>query len=441
LPPRSIDVMSNQQPTPADNFDRAALTAAVGLWLALAAVVAVKNLDNPENHSTFPIFRGAALAWWNGENLYESLYFGSDYRYGPAFAMAILPLAWMPIRAGAALWALANVGIACWATAALCRRILPGVAAPRLRSFVAIAALPPAAHCLYSGQTNLLVFSLAAFAAIALVDERWWLAALLLAIAAHIKVWPLAGALLLTACWPRRLWWRLPLALVAIAALPLLVKPPHAVLDHYVQWYQHVVWQSASRHGGYRDAWTLWETAVGPVNPQVYTLLQLNAAAIAFGLCLRQSFRLPPRRLALFALAAWTTWQLAFGPGTERNTFGLIAPLTGWAVVSAVANQRSGWLMTASYLVTVTASIRGVEELNPWLKTLHPLGVLLFFGWLLWCNTSAIPRSLRARVGWAERSESHHRWKIHGGTRFNRPTLPRNHIGAADSPPCVVSET
>ena len=146
-----------------------------------------------------------------------------------------------------------------------------------------IAALPPAAHCLYAGQTNLLVFSLAAFAAIALVEERWWLAALLMAAAVHIKVWPLAGALLLTACWPRRLWWRLPLGLMAVAALPLLVKPPQAVFDQYVQWYQHVAGQSGNRHPGYsRCLRTTWEAVVGPVNPFVYTMVQFAAAAIAF---------------------------------------------------------------------------------------------------------------------------------------------------------------
>ena len=91
--------MSNQHLTPADKLDRAARAAAIGLWLALAAVVVAKNLHDPENHSTFPIFRGAALAWWNGENVYDSLYFGSDYRYGPAFALAICPLAWLPCRA------------------------------------------------------------------------------------------------------------------------------------------------------------------------------------------------------------------------------------------------------------------------------------------------------------------------------------------------------
>ena len=29
---------------------------AIGLWIALAAIVAVKTLQNPENHSTYPIF-------------------------------------------------------------------------------------------------------------------------------------------------------------------------------------------------------------------------------------------------------------------------------------------------------------------------------------------------------------------------------------------------
>ncbi len=373
--------MSSQPPTPADKRDRAVRAAAIALWLALAAIVAVKSLLDPENHSTFPIFRGAALAWWNGENVYDRLYFGSDYRYGPTFAMAILPLARMPYRVGAVLWALLNVGVAHWATSTLCRRSFPVTATPLLRNCVLIAALPPAAHCLYSGQTNLLVFSLVSFAAIALVDRRWWLAAVLLSAAVHVKVWPLAGALLLTACWPRRLWWRLPLALLTVAALPLLVKSPQLALDQYVQWYHHVVGQSPNRHPGYRDAWTVWETLIGSVNLQLYVLAQLAAGLLVLGLCLHERLRLSPSRMALFAVAAWTSWQLILGPGTERNTFGLIAPLTGWALVAAIARGRAVPLIASSYLITVLSSIRGVEELNPWLKTLHPVGVLLFFLW------------------------------------------------------------
>ena len=334
--------MMNRQALHPDRLDQLARGLAIGLWIALAVIITVKTVQNPDNHNTYPIYRDAARAWWNGENVYDSFYFGSDYRYGPSFAMAILPLAWLPDLAGAVIWALLNVGIAYWATAAICRRILPGVETPRLRNFVLVAAILPAAHCLYASQTNVLVFALAAFAAIAILDKRWWLAALLLAIDVHIKVWPLAVALLFMTCWPRRLTWRLPIALLAVAALPLLVKPPPVVLEQYVQWYQHVAGLVSNRHLAYRDAWTIWELISSPVNPRLYSLLQLAGAATMFGFCLRQSFRLKPQRLVLFVLACWTTWQLFFGPGTERNTFSLIAPLTGWAVVVAVAEPPGG---------------------------------------------------------------------------------------------------
>ena len=380
--------MMNRQASHPDRLDQLARGLAIGLWIALAVIIAVKTIQNPDNHNTYPIYRDAARAWWHGENVYDAVYFGSDYRYGPSFAMAILPLAWLPDLAGAVIWALLNVGIAYWATAAICRRILPGMATPRLRNFVLVATILPAAHCLYASQTNVLVFALAAFAAIAILDKRWWLAALLLAIDVHIKVWPLAVALLFMTCWPRRLTWRLPIALLAVAALPLLVKPPRVVLEQYVQWYQHVAGLVSNRHLAYRDAWTIWELISSPVNPRLYSLLQLAGAAAMFGLCLRQSFRLKPQRLVLFVLVCWTSWQLVFGPGTERNTFSLIAPLTGWAVVVAVAERRAAWLMVSSYLLALAPAMRGIEDLHRILQIMHPLGVLLFFAWFLWWNGS-----------------------------------------------------
>ena len=186
-----------------------------------------------------------------------------DYRYGPSFAMVLGPIAWLPYKIGAVLWALMNVGVAFWAIWALARRVLPGMQSPLARNLLLAVSVFPSAHCLYSSQTNLLVFSLVAFAAIAILDERWWLAALLLAIPVHIKVWPLAGALLLAACWPRRLAWRLPIALAAVAALPLLAKPPAWVCQQYIQWYRHLVGPAQIRHT-YRDAWTIWELISSP---------------------------------------------------------------------------------------------------------------------------------------------------------------------------------
>ncbi len=357
---------------------------AIGLWVALAVVVVIKTAQNPKNHSTYPLFRDASLKWWQGVNVYDRGIFADDYRYGPSFAMVMGPLAWLPCQAGAVIWVLMNVGIAVWATLALTRRVFPGVPTPLARNLVLAAAVFPSVHCLYSSQTNLMVFALVGFAGIAILDKRWWLAAFLLAIPVHIKVWPLAAALLLAACWPRRLAWRLPIAFVAVAALPLLVKSPPWVWEQYVQWYHYLIGPTQIRHS-YRDAWTICELVVGPqrVVPQWYERLQLATAATALGLCLWQARRLTPARTVLFVLACWTTWQLVFGPGTERNTFALIAPLAGWALVVAVLERRAVWLMTLSYALMIIASIGWVEDIRPCLLAMHPVGVMLFFAWFL----------------------------------------------------------
>ena len=232
------DFMASPLDQRSNGLTRLCERLAITLWLILAVVIAGKTLQNPKNHSTYPLFYEASVAWWNGVYVYDRNVFADDYRYGPSFAMVLGAIACLPLGIRATVWALMNVGIALWATMSLARRVLPGMQSPLSRNLLLAVSVFPSADCLYSGQTNLLVFSLVAFAAIAILDERWWLAAVLLAIPIHIKVWPLAGALLLTACWPRRLAWRLPIALAAVAALPLLAKPPAWVCEQYVEWYR-----------------------------------------------------------------------------------------------------------------------------------------------------------------------------------------------------------
>ncbi len=66
-----------------ERISKAAGGLAIGLWLALAVVIAGKTAQNPENHSTYPLFHAATLAWWDGVNVYERAVFGGQYRYGP----------------------------------------------------------------------------------------------------------------------------------------------------------------------------------------------------------------------------------------------------------------------------------------------------------------------------------------------------------------------
>ena len=144
-------------------------------------------------------------------NVYDFDVFGADYRYGPSFALVFCPLAWLPYRVGALIWALFNVGVAYTAIVALCRRIFRG-SSPRMRDLVLTAvSCPPhiasiRARPICSSFCSSHMRALRFWIAVGGVRPCCWRCR-------HIKVWPLAGALLLAACWPRKLAWRLPLAL------------------------------------------------------------------------------------------------------------------------------------------------------------------------------------------------------------------------------------
>jgi len=379
---------------------RVALALAVTFWFALFAYMAGKTISDPNNHSTFPLFYDSSRAWWNNVNVYDRNIFAGDYRYGPSFAMVMGLIAWLPGTASALVFAAMNITVTLWAIVALSRRILPGLDRPGARELFVAAAAVPSAHGLLTSQTNLLIFALAAFAAIAVLEGRWWRASFLLAVPIHIKVWPIAGAMLMAACWPRKLAGRLVAAVAAVAALPLLVKPAGWVAMQYVSWFEHLLGPAQKRHT-YRDVWTMWEL-IGKsltsdsyqVSPKSYAVLQLAAALAAFALCLRQVLRgVSAERKLLTVMVAWTVWQLLFGPGTERNTFGLIAPLSSWGLVVCLTSGKYRWLMLGSYVAMFVGSSGYLEavmrQMSPWCEILHPVGVFGFLVWFaLWDRTT-----------------------------------------------------
>jgi hypothetical protein len=382
-----MNITTNANAT--DATGRRLLRLAQFLWIVMAVILAVKTLSDPANHSVYPCYEAAARYWWQGKNVYQGNC-GHDYRYGPLFAAATGAVAFLPTRLGEIVWSWLNLGICYAAIRALARRILPDVDRPGYEAAYLGLALLGGIHVFWPGQTNLLVFSLVVWGAIAILDQRWWLAALLLAIPAQIKVWPLAAGLLLVACWPRRLAWRLPLALVAVGAVPFLFQPAAFVWGQYRSWWDMLLGPAQIRHV-YRDAWTIWELVAPPVNPRIYLVLQLAAAGAALGLCLWQVSRKKPAvRTILVVLVAWTTWQLVFGPGTERDTFGLIAPLTGWGMVASFREKRGRWLMGLSFFLIMAGHSGDVERLVwpwiPWIQAAHPIGVVLFFTWFLHWN-------------------------------------------------------
>jgi hypothetical protein len=369
------------------------LRIAVALWIVLAVAMSVKCVVEPTVHSTYPVYEASGQWWLTGHDLYSADIAAVGFRYGPVFALAMTPLALLPTWLGGLLWSWLDLGLFLWTITLLFRRLLPGRwTATREAAFLVLVLLG-SCRTMWGVQTNLLVFSLVGLAAMAIQDQRWWRAAFLLAIPVHIKVWPLAAVGLMTACWPRALAGRVVVALAAVAAVPFLAAPPAWVARQYVGWHALLVGPAQVRHD-YRDAWTLWETMHSPVVPQLYMAMQLALGIAVLLLCWREARRATVTdRLLTLVLVLWTSWQLFCGPGTERNTFALIAPLTAWGLIVAFEERSGRWIMGLAFSCTTLASFgaieRAISQHFEGIIALHPVGVLLFVAWFFtwWRST------------------------------------------------------
>jgi len=371
----------------------APLQVSLALWIALFVAVGIKDLAYPDIHTVYPCYQDAALIWLAGGDLYDSATTGFMYRYGPAFAFSMTPLAVLPMALGGLLWSWLNFGLFFATVGKLIQRGLPGNWHARHQAIFLSLVLLGTIRTIWSGQCNLLVFSLVALAMLAIQDQRWWGAAFLLAIPIHIKVWPLVPALLLIACWPRKLALRIPAAMLAIAAAPLATKPWSWVWRQYVGWYELLRGPALIRHT-YRDAWTLWEIVHEPVPATAYMYLQVLSGAAVLLLCLWQVRRgLSIQRRLLFVLVSWAAWQMTFGPATERTTFGLIAPLSAWGLATAFQQRRGRLLMTVAFGLMTCGNVGAIEralmDYAPIVLAAHPIGAMLFFAWFLDWNRAA----------------------------------------------------
>jgi hypothetical protein len=381
-------------PTPKLVGDASLVRLATWAWLVLLVVLAVKAVVSPVEHTTYPCFEAGTRCWWAGENMYDFTVCQYEYRYTPVFAVLFTPFAWLPTWLGGLLWNVVNGGVLFLALTRLLRQVFPEEWDDRRQGLYLSLVLISSLRGLWASQTNSLIVALVALAAAAILERRWRLAAFLLAGPVYIKLWPLAAAFLLVACYPRRLGWRFAAALLLLGLLPFLTVSPTVAWGHYRDWGQAVFGPMQVRHI-YRDAWTIWEVACPPVSPTLYRYLQLGMAGLALLLCLWQRWwrQKPERQVLSVVLGFWCVWQLVFGPGVERNTICLIGPLVAWGVIAGW-KQRGFGLVAAAYALLTLFSFGEFERIglriSPWFLTALPIGSLLFGAWLiLYCSLSS----------------------------------------------------
>jgi hypothetical protein len=258
--------------------------------------------------------------------------------------------------------------------------------------------------------TALIVLGLAA-----ILRQRWWTAAFLLAAPVFIKLWPIAMVLLLITLWPRQLTGRFLLACAVFASIPFLTRPSETVAWQYAEWYRDLTGPGPLHACGaevksvldkenqdptgshrpharaiwYRDAWTIWNELCPPVHDGVYHALQLASAAGVLCWCLWQRRQtITANHLMMRVFSIWAAWQLLFGPSAEQLTYGILAPSASWAVLVSYTEKKARWLTTTVWAILVLFSSGDIESaacrVLPASKILMPLAAVLFLAWLLW---------------------------------------------------------
>lgn len=361
-----------------DAMLRIAAVVWLGILLAIAARVAISKRGN----SVYPIFAAAGEHWRHGEPVYSAPTPDLDqFRYSPLVAAWFSWWSVLPARYGEILWRLLNAGI-----------LFGGVVAwTRWRrsthdaGLMLLLMIPLAVGGLNNGQCNALIAGLLLFAQVWLERERFWPAAMAIAVCALFKEYPIALGLLFCLIEPRRFTPRLAVSLLVGMLLPFLLAPAHFVAGQYAAWFDRVLGDNRTAYDlavSYRDLQMLLRVWGVPLSLAQYRLVEMLLAMAAAGFVWSNRRRWPRSHAVAACGALAACWMTLAGPATESSTLVLAAPLLAECVLES--RHQCGWrrwLPLASWiLLTIGAMIVWFPRdiARPVHATaIQPLGLLL----------------------------------------------------------------
>jgi hypothetical protein len=260
------------------------------------------------------------------------------------------------------------------------------------RALFFILLLPISVSNLNNGQANFLLIGLLVCAFAAVKNARWWLAALCIAAATYLKIYPLVIGLLLAVVHPRRFSWRLLLALAGLGALTFLLQRPGYVLEQYRLWITTRIEDSRSTltdGNAPHDLRLLLRALHFQIGARAYQAMQILSGAGVAALCLRGRLRKwPAERLLVALFSLGTAWITLCGPATESATYVLLTPFVLLALLRALRQPEAPWLR--GWIVATCAVFLAGLVLNSfthhrtagWMSV-QPVGSLLFLGYLV----------------------------------------------------------
>lgn len=302
------------------------------------------------HYNNYAIFRQAFVHLLDGRNLYA--FFPAEhfdnFLYSPTFAALMAPFAVLPVWPGLLAWDLVNAAVLVAGV-----RSLPGLDA-RSRSLFVWFILLELIGALQHSQTNPMIVGLLLLTFSSCERERAWSAALFLALAGYVKIFPIAAGLAFL-LYPQRV--KLVLATVAwvvlLAGLPLLLVSPAALAWQYGNWW---ILHTTSTHAA-----GLGMSAAGilhswfHVDPPRVVLLAIAGALAALPLTSAGGRERLPFRAAFFG--SMLMWMIAFNHLAESPTFVIaMAGIGLWYFYQERTRPHVALLWMALLLVSVSCS-------------------------------------------------------------------------------------
>jgi hypothetical protein len=366
---------------------------ALAVWTIVFLGLAVRTLGNPHRATAFTVYRLAGTHWLSAQHLY------GDWRgfvYSPLAAVFFTPFSLLPPGWGNLCWTWFNAAIFLLGVCALLGSGIYSGIKPGYHGIVYLLLVPLVLGNLDTGQANPTVIGLVLFAVAAVPAERWSVVALCVAAATYLKIYPLAIGLILFVMAPRRLGWRLLLALLLLGILPFLFQHWSYVSQQYHEW---ISTRSADDRRLYplKDVpLDLWFLLVRfghlPIPGFVYSAFQvLSGGAIAFFCLVGVWKNWPKERLLAGILAFACIWMTVCGPATELQTYVLLAPVVVLMLVNSLPHLQTRWLkigLVSVYVLLVMAIARTsfLPSLkNLWVLTIQPVAAVIFLGFGIAC--------------------------------------------------------
>jgi len=362
-------------------------------WSVVLVILVLRPLLASHRGTSFDTYQLAGLHWLHGEGIYTQW---MGFVYSPLMAAFFAPFACIPGPIANIIWRLLNAAALLAGMGALLKTEIFSAIKGRSSGILYLLLIPLAIGNIDISQANPLVAGMIMLSVAAVYRERWNTAALCVAVATSLKIYPIAVGLLICVVAPRRFTWRFLIALLFVVLVPFLFQHWSYVSEQYHAWI-------ATRTSDNRQQWPieklpldLWFLIhwVGklPLPPRIYSVIQLGTAAILALLCAvkaRQGWVRARIMVALFNLVS--IWMTVFGPATESYTYMVLAPAIVLSLVQAFASHQPGSLRAlalAAFALQLAAAARAsfFPHFKPfWALSIQPVsGLVLLVYTLLW---------------------------------------------------------